>query len=297
MDLLINGSNDPNVPAKITVDHMVPGILKSEDRWMDAYNWGVCNPADLYMQFKDVESVEAGRKLHVGTQYVYDGVADGSGTLPLGVPDGYRAATGDEPKGAGVWSSEPEKISEVGGGWIGQYYIEPAMIPDPANPPDGMMENPEADLNLLGEDYASGIADHLSVLTEVPKEGSSGDVLGDPDTNNDGVVDETEYAAWTTNGNRWVAIASLSGKLATIAGNKDFLGTLATQAMTFIHVTVRLQQIQAEEWANYPTSGGVDYDGDNDIDADDEQKSWWPTNALQGDMATWDMLFELTTDP
>jgi len=40
-----------------------------------------------------------------------------------------------------------------------------------------------------------------------------------------------------------------------------------------------------------------DYDQDGTIgDADDVMLNWWPTNALQGDKATWSMMFELITD-
>jgi len=39
------------------------------------------------------------------------------------------------------------------------------------------------------------------------------------------------------------------------------------------------------------TAGGVDYDQDGDIDGDDAQKRWWPTNVFQGDKCMFDMLF------
>jgi len=271
-DLLVNGANDPNVPAKFPLDHVTP--CKSNDLWVDIYNWGKCQGGDIYLHFKDVTSEEAGVKHHGDFDYVYDGVASGSGFLPNGVPPGYRVAAAGEPAGPNVWSSEPEKIAEVGGGRIGQYAIT------------------TTDPNLKGEDYATGIAHHLGVTVEVPRVGTSGNVLGDPDTNNDGTVDPAEYAAWVTAGNRWVNIASLTNKLFDINSHKDYLGFLGTQTMSFIHITVHLQQIQAVEWDN----GGVDYDGDGDIDSDDAQLRYWPTDALQGDKATWAMLFEMVTD-
>lgn len=253
-DLLVNGKNDPNIGAKITWDCVVP--CKSIDFWIDLYNWGECQFGDVFMHFKDVVSEEDGTKTHLGAEYVYDGVT----TVGGGIPDGYRIAIDDEPKGAGVWSSEPEKISEVGDGMVAQYYI-------PSDHPC-----------LLGEDYASGIADHLDVVVQVPKKGATGDELGNPDTNGDGNVDAAERSAWEANGNRWVIIASLTGKLKDIACKKNYLGFLKTQEMTFVHVDVHLQQIECPEWP-------------------DEQTKYWPTNALQGDKATWSMMWELITDP
>jgi hypothetical protein len=253
-DLLVNGKNDPNIGAKITWDCVVP--CKSIDFWVDLYNWGECQGGDVYMHFKDVVSEEAGTKTHMGAEYVYDGVSSVGG----GIPDGYRVATGDEPKGAGVWSSEPEKISEVGDGMVAQYHI-------PADHPC-----------LLGEDYASGIADHLGVVVQVPKKGATGDELGNPDTNGDGTVDAAERAAWEAAGNRWAIIASLSGKLADIECQKNYLGILKTQEMTFVHIDVHLQQIECPDWP-------------------DDQTKYWPTNALQGDRASWSMMWELITDP
>ena len=252
-DLLVNGKNDP-VGPKIRFVHAAP--CKSIDFWIDLYNWGECQFGDVFMHFKDIVSEEAGTKTHLGAEYVYDGVA----TVGGGIPDGYRIAVGAEPVGAGVWSSEPEKISEVGDGMVAQYYI------------------PADHDCLLGEDYASGIADHLDVNVTVPLKGTTGDELGNPDTDGDGVVSDAEEAAWVTNGNRWVIIVSLSDKLVDIACQKNFLGFLRTQQMTFVHVDVHLQQIECPGWP-------------------DDQTKYWPTNALQGDIATWSMMWELITDP
>ena len=280
-DLLVNGLNDP-IGAKLQYTHGAP--CKSIDFWVDLYNWGKCQGGMTYMHYKLVASEEAGTKTHDGLEYVYDKVA--VSTTP-GVPNGYRVAVGTEPKGPGVWSSEPEKIAEVGDGYIAEYYIS------------------TTDPNLLDEDYATGIAEHLSVTTEVPKIGTT-DILGNPDDDGDGDVTPIESANWTAKGNRWEIIPSLSGKLLDIACHKDALGFLETQKMTYIHIDVHLQQIYAEEW--YDANGvrwdqtgslaaGVDYDLDGDIDVDDFQKACWPTSALQGDKATWDMLFELIADP
>jgi hypothetical protein len=263
-DLLINNANDPAVPVKVYADHASPG--KSIDFWVDAYNWGKCNGGFLSMNLKDVVSIEAGRKTHNGIDYVYDGVTVVGG----GIPNGYRAATGTEPIGPGVWTSEPEKIAEVGGGYVGNAYI-------PANDPD-----------LKGEDYATGVAQNLQVTVTVPKVGASGDTLGNPDTDGSGFIDGTEYADWVTNGNRWVTITSLTGILWNIKGNNDVLGFLVTQTKTFIHIDVRLNQLSATM---------RDYDGDGTVgDADDVMLNYWPTNALQGDRAEWTMMFTLFTD-
>jgi len=273
-DLLVNGKNDP-VGYKLRFDHATPG--KSTDFFIDLYNWGKCQGGDVYMHYKDVVSTEAGRKTHMGIEYVYDGVAPSPGG---DVPDGYRAATGVEPQGAGVWSSEPEKISEVGGGYIAQYFISPT------------------DPNLLGEDYASGISAHLDVVTEVCDDGLDG-ILDNADDDGNGQISATERAA-----HQWKIISDLTGKLKDLNCNKTLLGFLVTQTYGWIHVDVTVEQMLASEWIDaagniWPqgTAVGVDYDGDGNIDADDFQYAWWPTNALQGDKAEWNMLFELTTDP
>jgi hypothetical protein len=277
-DLLVNGMNDPIEPV-LEYIHAAPD--KSTDFFIEVYNWGFCQGGDLYLHYKDVDSVEAGTKLHNGVRYVYDGVATGNASAGAEA-DGYRAATGVEPIGAGVWSSEPEKISEVGDGYIAQYYIS-------AN-----------DSNLLGEDYASGVSAHLDIVTEVCDDGQDG-ILDDADDNGDGSISASERSA-----HEWVTIQSLTGKLKDIECFKDKLGFLLTQGRTWIHVDVTIQQIWAEEWvdaqgrfwgSDNSTATGVDYDGDGDIDDDDAQKAGWPTNALQGDKATWAMLFELITDP
>jgi len=59
-----------------------------------------------------------------------------------------------------------------------------------------------------------------------------------------------------------------------------------------VRVELHLQQVEDPAWA----TGGVDYDQDGDIDADDAQKRWWPTNAFHGDKCTFDMLFEFKQD-
>jgi len=267
-DLLINGANDPDVETKLEFDHAVPG--KSTDFWVDAFNWGQCSGGNLYMHFKDVTSVEAGAKLHMGVNYIYTGDPDDGGSG--GVPVGYRAAVGNEPIGAGVWTSEPEMIAEVGGGLIANTLIS------------------TTDPNLMGEDYATGIAQHLDVTVSLFYKGATGTELGNPDANGDGVVSSSEQIAWTDAGNRIVTISRLSGKLLDIKSRNVLLGLLKTQEKTFIHIDVTIQQIPAV----YATP--VDYDNDGDVDADDTMLNWWPTNALQGDKATWTMLFELVTD-
>jgi hypothetical protein len=247
-DLLVNGKNDPIGP-KLQYVHGAP--CKSVDFYVDLYNWGECQGGDLFMHYKHVESIEFGTKNHMGVDYVYDGVSSLGGDIP----DGYRVAVPPDPEGPGVWSSEPEKISEVGDGWVGQVYI------------------PAGDPRLMGEDYASGISEHLSVVTQVCDDGLDG-ILDDADDNDDGQIDATEYAA-----HEWVNIISLSGKLKDIECNKNPLGFLETQHRTWVHITCHLQQIDDPDWTGDP------------------QLRYWRTNALQGDKASWDMLFELVTDP
>jgi hypothetical protein len=261
-DLLVNGKNDP-IGAKVTYVHGTP--QKSHDIFIDLFNWGVCEGGTTYMHIKNVQSEEDGVKTHAGEDYVYDGVSQVGGDIP----DGYKVATGIEPKGPGVWSSEPEKISENGSGMVGQIFIRPD------------------DANLLGEDYGSGVAEHLSILVEVCDDGADG-VLDDADDNGDGQVDLSEY------GNHdWTEI--FNGKLDTIECTKKELGFLKTQERTHIHVIMVLQQIEAFETdpatGEFVLVGGVKQPWPN------SQLKWWPTNALQGDKATWDMLFELNTDP
>jgi hypothetical protein len=252
-DLLVNGKNDP-IGAKINFTHVVP--CKSTDFWVDVFNWGVCQGGNLYMTYANVTSVEDGAKLHLGKLYVYDEVSSVGGDIP----DGYRVKVGNEPQGAGVWSSEPEKIAEVGNGTVAGIWI------------------PDDHPCLKGEDYASGISDNLNVTTEVPLVGASGNELGNPDLDGNGTVEASEYAAWTANGNRWHVVPSLTGILSTIKDNKDLLGFLKTQHMSFIHISVHLKQPACSGWP-------------------DAQTKYWPSNALQGDKATWDMTWELNTDP
>lgn len=253
-DLLVNGKNDPIGP-KLQYTHGAP--CKSVDFWIQVFNWGECQGGMLYMHFKDVVSEENGTKLFMGEEFVFDDAAV-LGYPPI--PDGYRPALPGEPQGPGVWSSEPEKIAEVGDGYVWQIYI------------------PADDPCLLGEDYACGIADHLDVHVEVPLVGATGDEMGNPDTDGDGFVSATEYAEWIAAGNRWETIDTLSGKLVDIDCQKDYLGYLPTQVKSWIHVDLHLQQIECPGWP-------------------DPQTRFWPTNALQGDRVTWDMLFELIADP
>jgi len=250
-DLLVNGVNNPG--AKIEFVHAAP--CKSVDFWIDLFSRSECQGGTVYMHFKDVESVEAGVKDNA--------VWNGTDYVPAG-PDG--------PKGAGLASSEPELMAEEGNGYIGDLLILPG------------------DPGVMGVDYATGVAAHTGVTVTIPLEGGAGNFMGNPDTNNDGFVDPTEYAAWTAAGNRWQVITSLTGKLLDIACHKDVLGFLHSQEKTFIHVDLHVQQL---EDPSYPR----DYDLDGNIDDDDAQLRFWPTNALQGDMATWSMLFELVTDP
>ena len=264
MDLLVNGKNDP-VGPQLVYTHIVPCI--SQDFWVDIFNWGQCQGAKAYMHIKDLDSVEAGVKEYLGTDYVYDGVA----TLGDPVPDGYDVATGVEPEGVDVWSSEPEKISEVGDGMVGQIYIR------------------DDDANLLGEDYASGIADHLDVIVVTYV-----DTLGflvDIDDNGDGVIQDSEEAAHVAE-----LVTIFSGKLVDIDCVKTLLGFLGTQKYGWIHVDVHLQQIEAYE--TDPATGlFMDPTTPSNCPWPESQRKYWPTNALQGDYATWDMLFELNTDP
>ncbi len=265
LDLLVNGKNDPDIGAKIYMSHIIPCI--SQDFWVDLYSWSECQGAYVYMQFKNVESVEDGAKEHLGTSYVYDGTTE----LGEPIPDGYRAS--NDPKGAGVASTEPELIAEEGGGEFGQVLIG-------ANEPALTWQQNLAKRQGLGVDYASGISEHLDVTVTVPLIGTTGNVLGNPDTGDgeggdpDGFVDAAEQAAWTAAGNRWEIIASLSGKMDTIKEVKNKLGFLVSQTMTFVHVDVHLQQLE-------------------DVGCPNPNVKYWPTNALQGDLATWDMLFEL----
>ena len=245
-DLLVNGKNDPIGP-KITFVHAAP--CKSVDYYIDLFNWGVCQGGWVWLHIKNVDSREAGTKLHMGTEYVYDGVAPAVGDIPMG----YRPAVGDEPVGPGVWSSEPEKISEVGDGVVGQIYI------DPANP------------MVMGEDYASGISEHLDVHIEVCDDGADG-TLDNPDDDGDGTISAAERAA-----HDWTVIAA--DKLVNLECIKWYLGFLPTQKYAWIHMDLHLQQIEDPMFPGDP------------------QLIWWPGNALQGDIATFDMLFELITDP
>ena len=246
LDLLVNGKNDP-IGAKLQYTHGVPCI--SVDYWIDVLDWGECQGGNLYLRIKDIVSIEDGQKFHLNDYYVYDGVSPGNPPL---VPVGYRLAVGAEPAGPGVWSSEPEKIAEVGDGYVAQEYID-------ANHPC-----------LLGEDYASGIADHLDMKVEICDDNGDG-ILDNADDNGDGKVDATEYG-----NHNWIVM--VAGKLSSLMPQtKVLLGFLETQKISYIHCDVHLQQLECPNWP-------------------DPQTRFWPSNALQGDKATWSMMFELTTD-
>lgn len=120
-DLLVNGKNDP-IGAKLQYTHGAP--CKSIDFWIDLYNWGECQGGMVYMQFKDLVSEENGTKLHLGVEYVYDGVAPGD--PPIGVPEGYRPAVGDEPKGPAGFpirlDIDSREVSRVSSDWWWYYY-------------------------------------------------------------------------------------------------------------------------------------------------------------------------------
>ena len=260
LDLLVNGKNDP-IGAKLQYTHAVPCI--SQDFWIDLFSWSKCQGANVYMKIKNVDSVEAGYKTH-GSNYLYDGTT----VLGGGIPDGY--VVGTDPTGAGIATSEPELIAEEGGGEFGQCVVG---LNDPAKT---WQENLALSQG-LGVDYASGISEHLGVTVKVCDDGADG-ILDDADTGEgadtagDGVIGPAEQAA-----HNWVTITAFSAKLCTLNGVKVLLGFLESQTYAWIHVDVHLQQIEDTNWGDYQTR-------------------YWPTNALQGDKATWDMLFELNTD-
>ena len=54
-----------------------------------------------------------------------------------------------------------------------------------------------------------------------------------------------------------------------------------------LKVELHLRQVEDLAWF----AGTIDYDGDGDIDADDAQLRWWPTNVFQGDRCTFDLIF------
>jgi hypothetical protein len=57
-----------------------------------------------------------------------------------------------------------------------------------------------------------------------------------------------------------------------------------------LKVTLHLQQVSDPAWDGVLN---VDYDEDGDVDEDDAQKRWWPTNIFQGDKCTFDMVLWL----
>jgi len=229
----------------------------STDFYIDLFSWSECQGAEAYMRLKNIQSVENGYKNYEGTDYVYDGKTDLDD-----VPFGYRASK--DPTGAGVASTEPELIAEEGGGVFGQY-------PVGANDPELSWQENMAKWQGLGVDYASGISEHLGIIVEVCDDGSDG-ILDDADDDHDGFISTAEYGA-----HDWTSIDSMTGKMATLGDVKAHLGFLESQNYAWIHVVVHLQQIEAPDWP-------------------DEQTKYWPTNALQGDKVSWDMLFELNTD-
>ena len=259
LDLLVNGKNDP-IGAKLQYTCAVPCI--SQDFYIDLFSWSECQGAEVYMKLKNVYSVENGYKNYMGTDYVYDGVTKPPDPNPDDVPFGYKASK--DPTGAGVASTEPELIAEEGGGVFGQQAVG-------ANDPSLTWQENLAKWQGLGVDYASGVSEHLGFIIEVCDDNGDG-ILDNADDDGNGEISTTEYGAHT-----WTSIASMTGKLDTLGDVKAHLGFLKSQTYAWIHVVVHLQQIEAPDWP-------------------DEQTKYWPTNALQGDKASWDMLFELTTD-
>lgn len=73
--------------------------------------------------------------------------------------------------------------------------------------------------------------------------------------------------------------------IATHATGTDGETAWGRGAFRKFKIEVHLQQVEDPAWAT------IDYDGDGDIDADDAQYRWWPTNALQGDRSTFDIVF------
>ena len=278
LDLLISG-----VPTNVLVQHndslpdadppntigVIVGVdnfdpqKPSVDLFIDAYSRSTVD-GFLYMHYKDVQSVEAGSK---------------DGKVYERSSNSY--VTGTDPTGALLASSEPEWIAEHGLGQVGQTQI---LANDPALTWQANMALRQG----LGEDYASGVADHLSVSTY--KYLDANGILTDPDINpTDGKVSGTEKTELVARGGSEVLVTELTGLLKDINSVNTKLGTMKPQTRTMIHVQLDVPQILGPSY---------DYDGDGGaIDADDNILRWWPTNAIQGDKATWDMLFTLTSDP
>jgi len=278
-DLLVNGKNDP-IGHVIQETH--PKWDQSNDFYVNFFNWGECEGSYLYIHVKDVVSTEAGVKIIDKVGYVYDGVTAGA----AGIPFGYRPATGLEPAGPNVWSTEPEKIAEVGDGYIGQYWI------DNTNP------------NLMGEDFACGVAATLQCFVEVCDDGADGILDNADDGAGGGIAGNLTIEPQEYKNHNWVVI--LAGSLADINCDKKLAGFLRTQTYAWAHFDFYIPEIYASEWydpdtglrwdAHGSNAPGVDYNGNGVINADDFQMATWPSNALQGDKATWDILFELNSD-
>ncbi|UCG88345.1 MAG: hypothetical protein JSW71_07325 [Gemmatimonadota bacterium] len=82
---------------------------------------------------------------------------------------------------------------------------------------------------------------------------------------------------WKSNGMVYVAVHA--------EGTDGETGVAFGETRRF-KIEVHVQQIEDSLWPR-------DYDGDGDTDDDDAQKRWWPTNGLQGDTCTFDMMFDL----
>jgi hypothetical protein len=290
LDLLISGVPDnlltqhnddyQSVGPIISIDDYDPA-KGSRDFYLDAYSRSTID-GFLYMHYKDINSTEAGEK--DDTVYYRPGnyyCPPAWGCLPT------------DPNHA---TSEPEWIAEMGG-QVGQFWIgahDPNLDNDPDKP--CWQENMEA-LQGLGDNYASGVAEHLSIATY--KYVDADGMLCDPDVSpKDGKVSGSEKAALIEAGGEEILVTELSGTLQEIECRSVKLGTLEEQERTIIHIQVDVPQIMGP-LIDYNGDGVVDDGNPNngDEDLEDQLLRWWPTNAIQGDMASWDMLFMLTSDP
>jgi len=89
-----------------------------------------------------------------------------------------------------------------------------------------------------------------------------------------------------------IPLDGLSGEVFYIAAHTEGTDGETGWAMSEgrkVKIELHLQQVPDPAWP-------VDYDLDGDIDEDDEQKKWWPTNIFQGDQCTFDIEFSLDKD-
>jgi len=234
-----------------------------------------------------------------------------AGTVSAGSPPQeyvYHPGTGSyiigSPVGAGTASSEAEAVAEEGGQY-GRVWLTGLGVDagDDSGPPEWVLSK-HVEVRMWFD--ANGDGDYLDA-GELRAEGLLYDIACT--TFELGVVPAgAGEGAWGSGTSCSVSIMPGVIPLTmgqdchspTPAGSESCLAGqpvgVERQVVAVVGVSrmfkIELHLQQAEDPAWFPEVG-IDYDADGDVDADDAQKRWWPTNLFQGDMCVFDLVFEV----